>query len=365
MTENRENENKVDWVSHMHGIMDIAIKDSASDIHFKANEPPALRLDSDIKRLTEYDPLSGEQIDALISSVMPANHRETFEKEFEVDFSYQYNDTRFRVNVGLENEGMFATLRIIPKEIRPITQIGFPNECWKKIINLESGLIVVAGKTGSGKTTTLASLINEINKTLPRKIITLEDPIEYCYQGIKSIIIQREIYTHTKSFSRGVKWALRQDPDVILVGEIRDSDTASEVITAVDTGHLVFCTVHSKDGRGAIEKIIDSFPPEKKDEARASIASNVEYILTQQLIPYSRGSDRKLAMEVLHANYGVRSLIRDNKLYQLINQFTSKSDQDMISMDARLAEMCETGLITREDAIRNAIDGKMILDYLS
>jgi len=364
MTEGSENETNVDWVSHMHGIMDIAIKDSASDIHFKANEPPALRLDSDIKRLIEYNPLSGEQVNALINSVMPANHRETFEKEFEVDFSYQYKDTRFRVNVGLENEGMFATLRIIPREIRPIIQIGFPNECWKKIINLESGLIVVAGKTGSGKTTTLASLINEINKTSPKKIITLEDPIEYCYTGNKSVIIQRELYTHTKSFLRGVKWAMRQDPDVLLVGEIRDSDTASEVITAVDTGHLVFCTVHSKDSKGAIEKIVDLFPEGKKKDARDSIASNVEYVLAQQLIPYSRGSDRKLAMEVLHANYGVRSLIRDNKLHQLVNQFTSRSDEDMISMDKRLADMFSAGLITREEAIRNAIDEKMIMDYL-
>lgn len=351
----------------LHRIMDFAVSQGAADIHFKANQPPIFQIRDKIHRVEGCSVLKNTDLEEIINSITKENQRNFLKDNLELDFSYQHGDSRFRVNVGFEKEGMYSTLRLIPKQIPDIYQIGFPNEVWKKIIALKRGLVLVTGVTGSGKTTTSASMIQEINKNYYKNIITIEDPIEYLHSQINSVVHQRELGLHTKSFYNGVKWALRQAPHVIYVGEIRDPETAREVLNAAETGHLVISTEHSRDTTGAIVRFIDLFSAEEKDNIRASLASNIEYILAQQLIP-GHGNKRVLAMEIMQATYGIRSLIREGKFHQFSNQITSgrKDNPDMITMDSRLVELYRSGLVPdKETILQYCLDPKNTESMLS
>lgn len=343
-------------------LLDLAIKHKVADIHLKVDDIPAFRVGTGIQRLNPPNPLTKTELESILFSVVSSSQREVLEKEWELDFSYPYKGSRFRVNIGFEDKGIYSTWRLIPDKILPVNEVGFPNDSWRNIISLERGLVLITGVTGSGKSTTLASLINEINQNDARNIITLEDPIEYLHKSAKSLIHQREVNTHTKSFYHGVKWALRQDPDVILVGEIRDPETAREVLNAAETGHLVLSTEHARDSAGAIYRFLDLFKAEEKDSIRAALASNLEFVLAQQLIPYTRERNRVLAMEVMRANYAIRASIRDGKYHQIPN-YMKRSD-GMISMDTRLAELCQQETITKETALQFCIDQKNMNDLL-
>ncbi len=279
-------------------------------------------------------------------------------KEHELDFSYQtenVKDARFRVNIGRENRGNYATFRIIPNEIRNITDIGFPSDdIWKDIISLNKGLVLVTGVTGSGKSTTLASIIQEINRAYRDVIICIEDPIEYIHKNKRSIVIQREVGRDTNSFSSGVKWAFRQDPDDILVGEIRDTETARAALTAAETGHLVFSTLHTKDAVGTIRRYIELFPSDEQGEIRNSLSDNLFYVISQQLIPYEMRTGRVLAMEVMKNTFALKNLIREGKVHQMQNLLQTGIKEGMITMDKHLEMLCRGGRISQDIAVQYA-----------
>lgn len=337
----------------LYRIMDCAIETNAADIHLKVGLPPSLRINSQIERVVNHPPLTKEDMDNLAFSLMPKKIEENFNKE--ADFSFQYKNSRFRINVGDENNGLFMTLRLIPDKIMEILEVGFPNNVWNEIITLPRGLVLVTGMTGSGKSTTLASIIQEINRNYKKSIITIEDPIEFIHGDIKSFVIQREVYSKTESFYSGVKWSLRQDPDVILVGEIRDSETAKEALRAAETGHLVFSTVHAKNSSGAISRFTDLFEPKEKDTMRRFLGDSLSYVLAQQLVPHTTEKRRVLAMEVMANNYAISQQIRDDKLNQIQNYMNK---DNMITMDKRLEELYEEGEISKDTAIEFAIDRK-------
>jgi len=297
-----------------------------------------------------------------IAGYVPDELKPILEEKRSVDFSLTYNDkdadksTRFRVNAAHDINGRYLAFRIIPSEIREIDSIGFPSDIWKSIIEMEQGLVLVTGGTGSGKTTTLASLIQEINRNYAKHIVTIENPVEYLHPPIKSIISQRELNHDVLSFADGVHDALRQDPDVILIGEIRDYETAVRALEAASTGHLVFSTLHTNSAVDAVRRNVSMFTIEEQNQARDALASNLSFVLSQQLIPPKKGKGRTLAMEVLNVrdNSGVKNHLRKGEYNQLESDLQLGRNTGMISMDARLLELNRSGVLSKDEAVRYA-----------
>ena len=338
-------------------ILQEAVDRHASDIHITAGRPVIFRIDGDLRPL-DGEKLSPEQIEELVVPLFADNDRlvETMEKTGEIDFAHSlYGRGRFRVNVFKQRGTLAMVMRLLPFKIPAPRELGLPASV-QELCQRKRGLVLVTGATGSGKSTTLASLINMINKTYSKHIITLEDPIEYLHRHEKSIVNQREIGDDTESYAGALRAALREDPDVILVGGMRDLETIQTAITAAETGHLVFSTLHTNSAADTINRVIDVFPPHQQQQIRVQLASVIECVISQQLLPIQTGSGRVAAFEVMMGTSAVRNLIREGKAFQIPSMIQTSKKQGMQSMDDALYNLYIGGLISAENCLNYAQD---------
>ncbi|GAB4325635.1 MAG: type IV pilus twitching motility protein PilT [Candidatus Sumerlaeia bacterium] len=327
-----------------------AIETGASDLHVCAYVPPIVRIDGNLMPL-EYPPLSPDDCIRLIYSILNKDQRVKFEENWELDLSLEVSDVgRFRVNVHRQRGNVEAAFRVVHDEILPLKSLGLPPIC-EEFPRKVSGLVLITGPTGSGKTTTMASMIDQINNERSRMIITIEDPIEYIHVNKKSIIKQREVASDTKNFGTALRHVLRQDPDVIGIGEMRDLETISTALMAAETGHLVFATLHTPDAVQTVDRIVDVFPPHQQQQVRIQLANTLQGVVSQQLLPIPGGRGRVAACEVLVATIAVRKIIRTAKTEQITTLMQTSYDLGMITMDKSLKNLYQQGLITYEDAI--------------
>lgn len=337
------------YKTQLEEFLEIAGKHNASDIHFSVGRHPTLRVDGSLTSLTKYPVLTGEDTQGLVSALLTEEQKEKLSKFREIDFSYNFKDkARFRVNVYYQRGYLSAALRFFPPKIRTIKELNLPLIV-EKFASYSQGFVLVVGPTGHGKTTTLAALIDFINHNQNRHIVTIEDPIEYIFEQDKSIVDQRELGSDTRSFKRALRAAFRQDPDVIMVGEMRDLETISTALTAAETGHLVLATLHTNNAAQTIDRIIDSFPAEAKNQVRAQMASSLLGVVSQRLIPRVNGG-RIPAVEVMVANSAIRNLIREGKIYQIDLVIETSSEEGMISLNRSLADLVHRSEISLENA---------------
>lgn len=336
-------------------LLEEVIKKKASDLHIQVGLPPILRVDGGLTPVSGADILSEEGVEALIFSILDEDQKQILLKDKEFDFSFAFGDLgRFRVNAFHERGNMAAALRLIPNEILTVEQLGLP-EVVNQFANAPRGLVLVTGPTGSGKSTTLAALIHKINAEKAVHILTIEDPIEFTHKSMKSVIVQREVHYDTYSFSAALRSALREDPDVVLVGEMRDLETIASAITIAETGHLVFATLHTNSASQSIDRMIDVFPPHQQPQIRAQLANILMAIVSQRLVP-TIGGGRVAAAEVLVATPAVRNIIREGKTHQLEAVIQTGAEFGMQSMDKTLVNLIHDGTITYEEARNVAID---------
>lgn len=339
-----------------------------SDLHIKVGSQPAYRVDGDLVRL-KGGMVTEQVAKALIYPLLGEQNIESLERRMAVDCSYRFGNLQFRINAFFENDGLCAAIRALGMNIPKPEAIGFPNSVWQDIVRRQHGLILFTGITGAGKSTTIASLIERINENRACRIITLEDPIEYLLSQKNSMISQREVGRDVSSFSDGLRSMMRQDPDVIFVGEMRDAETVALTLTAAETGHLVFSTLHTRDAIGSITRILDFFPEGKQDEVRNQLSLGLRYILSQKLIPRKDGSGRVVAMEILNSNYAIANLIRKNKLEQVYSQLQTKTrnqvDEKMMTMERHLAMLVKQGVIDLFEAQKWANDIKSFQDAMN
>lgn len=336
--------------------LEEVVSQGASDLHMTVNAPPMLRIDGSLQPAGGTEPWSREKVVSALFSILTPPQRETFEKELELDFAYTIStDTRFRVNMYQQRGSMGGAFRIIPTELKQLKALGVP-ESVGNFAQLTRGLVLVTGPTGSGKSTTLAALIDLVNSTRADHIVTVEDPIEFLHHHKKSIVNQREVGADTHSFAAALKHVLRQDPDVILIGELRDLETISVALTAAETGHLVFATLHTQDAPQTIDRVIDVFPPHQQGQVRAQLAATLQGVVCQTLVKRADGKGRAVATEVLVTTSAISNLIREGKTYQIVSMMQSGRAQGMHTMDQHLAELVSAGTITYEAAIEKAHD---------
>lgn len=329
-------------------LLTFASQAGASDVHLSSGEPPMIRLHSEMKRL-DHPALSRETVHNMIYDIMNDGQRKSFEERLELDFSFDMGAIgRFRVNVFMQQRGEGVVFRTIPSKILSIEQLGLP-PILKRMTDKEKGLILVTGPTGSGKSTTLAAMVDYLNDTFEGHIITIEDPIEFTHRSKKCLVNQRELGSHTYSFSNALRAVLREDPDIILVGEMRDLETIQLAITAAETGHLVFGTLHSPSAPGTVDRVIDVFPAEQQEQIRAQFADSIEAVVTQTLCK-KKGGGRVAALEILVATTAVRNLIREGKNHQIPSAMQVGQKDGMQTMDMALIELVNKGLVTREEA---------------
>jgi twitching motility protein PilT len=330
-------------------LLAFARKNKASDLHLISNHPPMLRIFGDILPI-KINALKSEEIISMLHSIMSERHRVEFEENFEVDFAIDFaSGGRFRVNAFTTINGPAAAFRSVPNEIETIDELRLPR-ILENFGSLNKGLVLVTGPTGSGKSTTLAAIIDYINQNHGRHILTIEDPVEFIHKSKRSLINQREIGTNTKSFASALKSALREDPDVILVGELRDLETIRLALTAAETGHLVFATLHTGSASKTIDRMIDVFPEGDKYMARTMLASSLEAIITQILVKTTDGADRIAVNEILIANPAIRNLIRDNKVAQIYSIMQVNVKIGMKTMKDSVYELLNEGIITNQEA---------------
>ena len=337
------------YESQVGELLEIAGKQNASDLHFSVGRYPTLRVDGHLTSLTKYPVLTGEDTEGLINAYLSEEQKEKLSRLKEIDFSYNYKDkVRFRANVFYQRSYVSAALRFFPPKIRTIKELNLPLII-ERFASYSQGFFLVVGPTGHGKTTTLAALIDYINHKQTKHIITIEDPIEYIFEQDKSIIDQREVGNDTKSFRKALRSAFRQDPDVIMVGEMRDLETISTALTAAETGHLVLATLHTNSAAQTIDRILDSFPAEAKNQVKAQLASALLGIVSQRLIPRINGG-RVPAVELLIANSAVRNLIREGKVYQIDLVTETSIEEGMIPLNRSLADLVHKQEISLENA---------------
>jgi twitching motility protein PilT len=333
----------------------LTVERGGSDLHICANSQPMIRLHGDLVPVTDRV-LDTEECRELIYSIFTENQRARFEETWELDFALMIKDLgRFRSNAHYSRGAVEATFRHIPDKVPSIDDLGLP-DIVKKLCNVEQGLILVTGITGSGKTTTLAAMVEEINSTRSGVIISVEDPIEYLFVNNLSRVKQREIGTDTKSFPDALRHVLRQDPDVILISEMRDLETISAAITAAETGHLVLATLHTIDAPKAIDRIVDAYPADQQSQIIAQLANALQAIIAQRLLPKADGTGRVACTEVMVMNDGIRALLRDRRFQQVLSMIEIGSKDGMITFDESVSNLYAAGLITKEEAILNARD---------
>ncbi|TAH33604.1 type IV pilus twitching motility protein PilT [Candidatus Saccharibacteria bacterium] len=336
-------------------LLEDVIRKRASDLHIQVGLPPMLRIDGSLSPIPGFEALNEEQVENLVFAILDQDQQQILMKDKEFDFSFAFGDLgRFRVNAFHERGNLAAALRLIPNEIKTIAELGMP-QVVNNFANYPRGLVLVTGPTGSGKSTTLAALIDSINTGKSHHIITIEDPIEFTHKSKKSVIVQREVHYDTYSFSAALRSSLRQDPDVVLIGEMRDLETISAAITIAETGHLVFATLHTNSAAQSIDRMIDVFPPHQQPQVRAQLANILMAICSQRLVP-SIGGGRTVAAEILVATPAVRNIIREGKTHQLDAVIQTGADQGMQSMDKTLVGLVQAGTVTYEEARNFAVD---------
>jgi twitching motility protein PilT len=336
-------------------LLGFARENNASDLHIAAGSSPMVRIDGTVQKLN-LDPLDDQHARDIIFAILDDEHKALLEKNHEIDFSAQLTPrNRYRINVFDQLRGIAAVFRVIPEEIPAFEDLGLP-ETLKGLAMRDRGLILVTGPTGCGKSTTLASVIDYLNENTQQHIISIEDPVEYIHANKRCLINQREVGQHTHSFRAALRVAVREDPDVIMVGEMRDLDTISLALTAAETGHLVFSTLHTSGAVKTIDRILDIFPAESKSQIRAMLAESLLAVVSQRLMPNKNGAGRSMALEILVANQAVRNLIREEKVYQIPNVIQSSSVDGMVALDASLADLVQKGKISREDARKAAFE---------
>ncbi len=340
-------------------LLNFAVQKDASDIHLSAGNPPILRIHGTLRRL-ENTQITSSGLRSVVAEILTEKQRQTLEEKLELDFAYAIpNVARFRTNLFFQLRGEAAAFRTIPDRVRPLEEL----RCPKGIHNLcreKKGIVLVTGPTGSGKSTTLAAMIDLINEERREHILTIEDPIEYVHNSKNCLINQRELGEHTQSFANALKSALREDPDVILVGEMRDLETISLALTAAETGHLVFATLHTMSAAETVNRIVDVFPPEQQGQIQAMFANAVQGIIAQRLLPTRDGNGRVGVHEIMIATAAVRNLIREEKTHQIHSAIQTGGAFGMQTVDQALKKYLAEGLIDREEAMAHATDKEIL-----
>ena len=336
-------------------LLKFMIENKASDLHLSGANPPIVRINGSLQRI-KTDVLTGDVIRAMLFSVMTEDQRAIYEKDLEMDFAISFGENaRFRVNAFTNRSGSAAVFRVIPTKIPSLEQLDLP-PVMKRLAELHKGLVLVTGPTGSGKSTTLAAMINHINENHAKHILTVEDPVEFFHPSKRSLVNHREVFNDTRSFARALKSALREDPDVILVGEMRDHETIALALTAAETGHLVFGTLHSNTAAKTIDRIIDVFPSAEKEMVRAMLSSSLQGVIAQTLMPNTSGG-RVAAHEIMVGTPAVRNLIRENQLAQIYSMIQTGARYGMQTMQDAIDDLLAVGKIspeTAKDVVRDA-----------
>ena len=329
----------MNYPSQLKECLEITIKEQASDLHLSVFHPPILRISGRLIPLLKFEPLSGQDITGLSQALMTSDQRQRFLLEKEIDFSYNFeNRARFRVNVFFQRGDVSVVARLIPTKIRTIDELNLP-PILHDFTKPSQGFVLLCGPSSHGKSTTLAAIIDEINHTRADHIITIEDPIEYIFEDDRAVIDQREVFQDTLSFSRALRATFRQDPDVIMVGEMRDPETMAIAITAAETGHLVFATLHTNSASQTIHRIVDSFPPEQQGQIRAQLSGSLLGIISQRLIPCLKGGLIP-ACEIMLSTPAVTNLIRENKIHELPMVIETSGEAGMISLNCACRKGC-------------------------
>jgi len=335
-------------------LLDLVVQKNASDLHVAVGYPPMIRIDGDLLTVG-HQILDPKMAKELIYVVLPDEKKEQLEVNREVDLAYQHKtEARFRINAYWQRGYLSAAFRLIPNRIRTIDELKLPS-LFHRFTEMEQGLVLVTGPTGHGKSTTLASVIQEINMKYPKHILTIEDPIEYVFPQEKALVSQRELGDDTHSWKGALRSALREDPDVVLVGEMRDLETISAAITVAETGHLVFATLHTNSAAQTVQRIVNMYPDMQQEEIRTELADVLEAVVAQRLIPII-GGGRRAALEIMLMTPAVRNLIRENKIYQIDNIIRTSLDIGMITLERSLLTLFREGLLSQEDALRYALD---------
>lgn len=336
-------------------LLEEVVRRRASDLHLQVGLPPMLRIDGSLVPVAGFNALDEAGVETLVYAILDPDQQQILDKDKEFDFSFAFGTLgRFRANAYHERGNLAAALRLIPNEIKSITELGVPSV----VMNFASfprGLVLVTGPTGSGKSTTLAALIDKINEETSQHIITIEDPIEFTHKSKKSVVVQREVHYDTYSFSAALRSSLRQDPDVVLIGEMRDLETISAAITIAETGHLVLGSLHTNSAAQSIDRMIDVFPPHQQPQIRAQLANILMAICSQRLVP-AIGGGRVVAAEVLIANPAVRNIIREGKSHQLDAVIQTGAESGMQTMDRTLVGLVQSGVVSYDEARSFAVD---------
>ena len=342
-------------------LLQLVVKEKASDLHITAQHRPSIRIDEKIVP-TEFDLLTPDDSRALVYGLLNEGQQARFEKEWELDMSFGVSELgRFRVNVFLQKGMVGAAIRALPYKIFTFEECGLPIKVVTELSQKPKGLVLVTGATGSGKSTTLSSIVERINNERPCHIVTVEDPIEFVYESKSALIDQREVDSDTHSFAQALRHVLRQDPNVILIGEMRDLETIEAALTIAETGHLVFATLHTSDAAQTINRIIDVFPAHQQQQVRTQLSFVLLGVLSQQLLPRAQGQGRVLATEVLLATAAVRSIIRDQKIHQMYSVIQTSQREGMRTMNQALYELYANNLITYETALARTTDADDLL----
>ena len=330
-------------------LLKLMIEHKASDLHVTSGAPPLLRINGDLERIA-YHELNEEEVKLLVYEIIPQTGLEHLEAEFDLDFAYEIEDVaRFRANVYFKHGGLGAVFRLIPHEILTFSELGLPPAV-RNLSRLRKGLVIVTGPTGSGKSTTLAAMIDLLNKERKAHVITLEDPLEFIHENQTCLIMQRQVGIHVESFSSGLRAALREDPNVIMVGEMRDLETISLAITAAEVGLLVFGTLHTNSAAKTVDRIIDAFPKDQQSQIRTMLSESLKGVIAQQLLRRADGQGRIAALEILVGNQAVGNLIREGKTFQIPSILQTGKKLGMQSIDQHLKELVAAGAVTSQEA---------------
>ena len=340
----------------MEALLRLVVEQGSTDLHLSANQPPHLRLDDRLVA-TEHAPLSGDDVKELAYSLIAPEKVERFERWRELDFAFSVEGlARFRANYFIQQGYVGAAIRMLPFRIMSFNELGLPVQVVTEMCEKPKGLVLITGATGSGKTTTLASMVDYLNTNRDFHIITIEDPIEYMHVSKRSVINQREVGSDTQSFAQGLKHVLRQDPDVILIGEMRDLETIETALIVAETGHLVLATLHTSDAVQTVNRIVDVFPSHQQNQVRAQLSLELLSVISQQLVPKASGRGRVLAAEVLIVNHAVRSLIREQKIHQLYSVIQTGQKEGMRTMNHSLYDLYVNRVISFEEALAKSND---------
>ncbi|PJA32375.1 MAG: twitching motility protein PilT [Zetaproteobacteria bacterium CG_4_9_14_3_um_filter_53_7] len=339
-------------------LLAFTVKNKASDLHLSSGEPPMIRINGDMTRIKMPD-IDRREVQSMVYDIMSDTQRKAFEEHMELDFSFSLGDiARFRVNVFEQRRGMAAVFRVIPNEVLTLEQLNCP-DIFKDIAMTPRGICLVTGPTGSGKSTTLAAMVNHRNESEKGHILTIEDPIEFVHKSKASLITQRELGPHTHSFANALRSSLREDPDVILVGELRDLETIRLALTAAETGHMVFGTLHTSSAPKTIDRIIDVFPAAEKEMVRSMLSESIRAVISQTLLKTADGTSRVAAHEIMIGTPAIRNLIRENKIAQMVSVMQTSQREGMQTLDSTLQKMVTQRKITLQAALEKANNKKL------